>query len=640
MSDENRYEPFLKSLRVALTNVSIYFANHPIFIKSTQELEEKISELFQSESSLDIEISYNLLSCNREEFKSSALVDEMRDFFHRRKVKSISIEKGVSLQSLTVFLQKVNSSPKDILLAGGLRAILTKEKIVQIKVEDLDYSNLLSDSSLEYKYTWFYVLKKSLATKDSANLQILADNFERMLEQLDLSDPADLGELGSVIGDFFQYLRQNDQVRFLSCLSSLVKLILEVPGDLISDVNKFKDIFTGLETNDLAGIIFSKLQNTKDFDSLNFNLFSQLVKRENHEQIASSLAGRLAKAKWIKSDPKAIEKIKGIFSLPKDSYLSEVYRHNLSSILSTISLGEGDTFDRRHLNTNYRLMLLDLLNFEVDIKQLDLIFEKILVELSDCFRNNNQDYVVKFIDVFEKKRSEISNLRSYREELDAGVSSFLEDAIFSKQSEFDFSRLISIIRKPTHDGQFYLDKTFKQKLPNRYVFQIFFKFFSKDINRFCQQFKLYSRNIKLAKGIIDNLKFLDASTAIVIFKSIFIFSNDFIKLEILKAMRELSSHDSAFLFEILKTERILLRRQAFLNLVKYPQSRSRLAAELLSLSNPFGIRTHRLKENLEFIAGQPFSEARQYLSRLAKYKFFWNRDIRKKAVDILAKYGN
>jgi len=419
-----------------------------------------------------------------------------------------------------------------------------------------------------------------------------------------------------------------------------VKLILEVPGDLISDVNKFKDIFTGLETNDLAGIIFSKLQNTKDFDSLNFNLFSQLVKRENHEQIASSLAGRLAKAKWIKSDPKAIEKIKGIFSLPKDSYLSEVYRHNLSSILSTISLGEGDTFDRRHLNTNYRLMLLDLLNFEVDIKQLDLIFEKILVELSDCFRNNNQDYVVKFIDVFEKKRSEISNLRSYREELDAGVSSFLEDAIFSKQSEFDFSRLISIIRKPTHDGQFYLDKTFKQKLPNRYVFQIFFKFFSKDINRFCQQFKLYSRNIKLAKGIIDNLKFLDASTAIVIFKSIFIFSNDFIKLEILKAMRELSSHDSAFLFEILKTERILLRRQAFLNLVKYPQSRSRLAAELLSLSNPFGIRTHRLKENLEFIAGQPFSEARQYLSRLAKYKFFWNRDIRKKAVDILAKYGN
>jgi len=640
MSDENRYEPFLKSLRVALTNVSIYFANHPIFIKSTQELEEKISELFQSESSLDIEISYNLLSCNREEFKSSALVDEMRDFFHRRKVKSISIEKGVSLQSLTVFLQKVNSSPKDILLAGGLRAILTKEKIVQIKVEDLDYSNLLSDSSLEYKYTWFYVLKKSLATKDSANLQILADNFERMLEQLDLSHPADLGELGSVIGDFFQYLRQNDQVRFLSCLSSLVKLILEVPGDLISDVNKFKDIFTGLETNDLAGIIFSKLQNTKDFDSLNFNLFSQLVKRENHEQIASSLAGRLAKAKWIKSDPKAIEKIKGIFSLPKDSYLSEVYRHNLSSILSTISLGEGDTFDRRHLNTNYRLMLLDLLNFEVDIKQLDLIFEKILVELSDCFRNNNQDYVVKFIDVFEKKRSEISNLRSYREELDAGVSSFLEDAIFSKQSEFDFSRLISIIRKPTHDGQFYLDKTFKQKLPNRYVFQIFFKFFSKDINRFCQQFKLYSRNIKLAKGIIDNLKFLDASTAIVIFKSIFIFSNDFIKLEILKAMRELSSHDSAFLFEILKTERILLRRQAFLNLVKYPQSRSRLAAELLSLSNPFGIRTHRLKENLEFIAGQPFSEARQYLSRLAKYKFFWNRDIRKKAVDILAKYGN
>lgn len=639
MDQDNQYQPFLKSLRVALTNVSIYFQDHPIFIKSTQELKEKISELFQLASHLDIEITYNLLSCNGQELRPSAFINELRDFFHRRKIKSIRVEKDVSLKDLIVFLQKTNLPPKDILLQGGLRAILDCENITQIKVGDLDYSDLLADDSLEYKYRWFYLLKKSLATKDQANLQLLADNFDKMLGQIDIGDSADLGELRLVVGDFFSYLRQNDQKRFLSCLSSLVKLILEFPQGSASDVNKFKDLFSGLESEDLASIIFSRLEELKDFDSLNFSLFSQLVKRQNHEQIASSLAKKLEKAKWVKSDPQAIEKIKAIFSLPEDSYVSEVYRHNLSSLLSTISLAAGDSFDRRHLQNNYRLMLLDLLSFEARLEQLEVIVDRILVELSDCLKSNQPDYVDKFIDVFCARRND-SSLETFFKATDTRISAFLEDAIFSKDSEFDFSRFISIIRKTTHDSQFYLDKTFRGNSPNRYAFQIFFKFFPKDINRFCQQFKLYSRHIKLVKDIIETLKFIDSQAALSVFKTIFSFSNEFIKLEILKAMQGLSSYDGAFLFETLKLEKSLLRQEAFRILVKYPKSRSRLAAELLGLNNLFGFRTHLLKENLRLIAQEPFSEARQYLTKLANYKFFWNRSVRKMAANILAKYGN
>ncbi|MCF7908750.1 MAG: hypothetical protein K9L86_07775 [Candidatus Omnitrophica bacterium] len=640
MDKQKQYESFLKSLRVALTNVSIYFKDHPIFVKSTQDLKRKIVDLFQFTSPLEVEITYNSLSCNGEQLKISDLVENVRNFLHQRKVKRIKIEKGVSVEDLTIFLQKVSLSPKDIVLNGGLKVILDQEKMQNIDVEDLDYSNLLVDESLEYKYSWFYLLRKGLKNNDTAKLQLLADTFEKMLTQFDIGDPVDLKELELIVGDFFKYLRQNDKNRFLGCLGAFVKLILESPQAVNLDVSKIKETIIDLEPDDLASIIFSKLESVKNFDSLNFNIFSKLVKRENHEKIANSLAKKLEQERWIKDNPQAIEKIKSIFSLPEDSYISEVYQHSLSSILSTISLGDGSSFDRKHLKSNYRLMLLDLLRLETEHERLDIVIDRILAELSDCFHNKDRDYVDKFIDVFQSRRGNDRDSAFFPSEIDQRISDFIEDVVFSSGVTFDFARLISIMQKSTRDYQFYLNKIFKEQPPNKYAFQIFFKFFSKETSRFCQQVKLNSSNVKLNKVIVERLKSINPQIALIVFKRIFAFSNKFIKLDILKTIQELKLYDEAFLFLILSTEKAILRKQAFLVLVEHRSARVKLARELLSLDNSFGIQTRLLKENMRLIDEKYFPEAKKYLVVITQYKFFWNRAVRRKANAILTKYGN
>ncbi|MBU2266006.1 MAG: hypothetical protein KJ977_03105, partial [Candidatus Omnitrophica bacterium] len=513
-------------------------------------------------------------------------------------------------------------------------------KVSKIKVEDLDYSNLLRDDEVEYKYSWFYVLKNSLETNDWVKLQALADSFEKVLGKLDIHDSFDLGELEFIVTKFFAYLRDKDKERYLKCLNSFAKLTLNLPeGSGALNIDRLKSIFRDLESGDLAGILFERLKDLKGLDGLNFGLFSQLLSRQDHEKVSLSLAEKLERAKWIKNNPRIVEKIKNIFSLSQDPGVSDVYRKNLSSILSGISLGEGFSFDRQQLKDNYRAMLLDLFNSESDLKRLNLIADKVLAEVKECVVSGKKDYPDRFIEVLQAKRSQGEAVESFFQDYDNQIGGFLEEAVFSKDISFDFSRFIEISRQTTRDPQYYFDKIFKQRLVNKYILQLFFKFFPEETDKFCHQIQLASRQLNLVKAIIESLKSLKSPQALKVFETVFVIVNDFIKLEILKAVGAFLEPAETFLFEVLKDKRILLRRQAFDCLVKYPQVRQKLAEELLLLKNPFGLNSRILRENLEFVSANFFEEARRYLNNLTGYRFFWNRQIRIKSANILKRYG-
>ena len=105
-------------------------------------------------------------------------------------------------------------------------------------------------------------------------------------------------------------------------------------------------------------------------------------------------------------------------------------------------------------------------------------------------------------------------------------------------------------------------------------------------------------------------------------------------------MQELKLYDETFSFLILSTEKAILRKQAFMALVEHRSARVKLARALLSLDNSFGMQTRLLKENMRLIDEKYFPEAKKYLVVITKYKFFWNRAVRRKANSILTKYGN
>jgi hypothetical protein len=60
MDVNEKYSDFLKSLRIAVANSSVYFKEHPVFIKSVQQLKTKIDDILTFASSIKINIAMTI----------------------------------------------------------------------------------------------------------------------------------------------------------------------------------------------------------------------------------------------------------------------------------------------------------------------------------------------------------------------------------------------------------------------------------------------------------------------------------------------------------------------------------------------------------------------------------------------------
>ena len=84
MNKEEALEEFFKSLRAALNNGSIYFPEHPVFIKSSQELKEKIDSLLHFLNPLKIGFAVDFLVVDGRNLEKAGLISGLAGFFHFR----------------------------------------------------------------------------------------------------------------------------------------------------------------------------------------------------------------------------------------------------------------------------------------------------------------------------------------------------------------------------------------------------------------------------------------------------------------------------------------------------------------------------------------------------------------------------
>ena len=184
-------QSFLKRLQVAVSNASIYFKEHPVFMKSVEDLKSKTDSFLTIVGPLKITVTANSLIFGDKELKGARSYKEFVEFLHTRKVKNIEIKEGISVDELISFAMNVNLSSKDILSQGGLAVILKKQNVAHILIGDLDYSRLLEEEGEEYKDVWLYLLKTSLEKSDCKKIDELANKFEKLLKKLKLKDLAD-----------------------------------------------------------------------------------------------------------------------------------------------------------------------------------------------------------------------------------------------------------------------------------------------------------------------------------------------------------------------------------------------------------------------------------------------------------------
>jgi len=177
------HDNFLKSFRISLTNTSVYSKDHPLFIKSVDNLRKDIDSLLRLLNPLRMGIVPDALVFGEVCLKGVRLYQEIAGFFHQRKVKTITFKEGVCNEELIQFFVSAHLTPKEILLKGGLGNILKEVNLGYISVEDLDYSQFLKDDGEENSDIWLYLLRKTVGEDDIGKLDILANDFKKILKK-------------------------------------------------------------------------------------------------------------------------------------------------------------------------------------------------------------------------------------------------------------------------------------------------------------------------------------------------------------------------------------------------------------------------------------------------------------------------
>ncbi|MBN3040621.1 MAG: hypothetical protein JW867_05795 [Candidatus Omnitrophica bacterium] len=637
---EFAYDEFLKSMRVALTNTSVYFKEHPLYIKAVKEFKDNIEKILPILNPIVIGITQHSLLFDNEYLKDNQLTRSIAEFFHLRKVKSIEFKEDVSTEDLNIFLSSANLSSREIISRGGLNNILSQAVLNSISVRDLDYSRLLKSDGVDYKDMWLYLLRDSIRERDHERIKELADNFERALTKLTIEDILTDKETSILINNFFVYLKDIDQDRFLKCANDLSKTVLKakkVPEN--SNYDSLKKIFGSLSAENLSQILLLNLESEKKLDNLSFDLFSKLIDQHKHTDISSLLADKFRRKENLISNPHLILKMRSMFSNLGNPFVVEVYRRNLSFLLEGVSLGKGFSFDYDYLNENYRYFLLEIFNTEINPEHVLTLTDCIVEELDKALTDKNPKFIKNFIDILDKKLLNLPADDHLAIEIQNKVSSFAEQIIFSREYSYCASLLYKIAISSSKDPSYYLDQIFTKQNISEHTFRLFFKFFPGQVGTFYKFLEKEEFNSQTQKKIIDFLDRIDPGFASGIARHIFLYSSNYIKQELLQKMIDSSLFDEELVFSIIKNKKgnYFQRRQALKVINKYERSRKTAPGLLLDIKNPLGLRTKTIYMNLQLIKDVPMAEAQPYLQSIIGYRFFWNRRIRVLAKEILKK---
>ena len=638
MNKEEALEEFFKSLRAALNNGSIYFPEHPVFIKSSQELKEKIDSLLHFLNPLKIGFAVDFLVVDGRNLEKAGLISGLAGFFHFRKIKSIEIEPGVTIGELTHFLVRAAKPPMQIFKEGGIENYLRKEETSHILEKSLDYSQLLYAEGEGYKDIWTFLFREVIEEKDAHKIAQLADNFGRIIAKFRSDDLLKNEDVRENLGIFLNYLKNTDKDKFQRCAKDAVKLLLQYGNSPEgAELAKFKDFFKDLSSGQLADTLWEEITENENFNPLSLNLFSTLIDNDRHKEIASALASKSSLTDAALK-PSTKKRIKELFLSPDLQSASKVYQQIFLSLLKD-GAAQKDiraTLDYGLLRVNYRLLILNLLAQEDNEIRLNLIREKILEEWEAIVKEKDVEFLKSFLEIFRMKKGN-SSFANIFEPVRIRVSNFIENIILQGMPIDNLEYFMDILSASSFKIDDYVRKMFKENVINQQIVKLFLAFFPKDgLFIFCDELKKRSFDMEFLKNVIESLMLIEAAPSIEILKEIFSFPLRMIKIEVLKAMRKMPAQDEDFLFSVLKEKDVFLKKEAFAVLADNEKTAERALKELLGIFNPLGIRNYVLEKNIEVVIEKGAAiAARDYLVILSKKRFFWNRGLREKAKEAL-----
>lgn len=639
MDQREALSDFLKNLRIVLNNAAAYPKSHPYFIKSVDNFKQKVDPIVAMQNPLKVNFGPDFITIGNNKWEKEAFFIDLASMLHVRKVKSIQIGQGVSVDAMANLLSAIAMPTRELLRAGGVGTVLKNANAEGIQVEEVDYSQLLSIDGEESKDVWVYLFGDVVDKHNQVKIDEFADNFDKIVRKFKSQELLQDSDLKKNLHGFLMYLKGHQKEKFHKCAGELFRSAIGTKDITeIGNLDQVKALFDDFSDDDFAGMLWDGVAGEGNFDLLSLQLFCRLTGEERHKNIASLLLNRAQEKGSVPDNAKIVKKIHDLLSLSSDKVISEVYRSTLSILLRDVSLSQGMTFDRALLRSNYRYVLLNMLDLEMDKVGLEVVCRRLDAELASVTEEGDFNYLGALLGVLRRRRGEGVVNRDVLLNMETQISGFIENIVWEGKVTPEVMQLIDLVKISSLKPEVYLDRMFLDNKISPYILALFLKFFPHAVSLFLDKLQAKYTDMDFLSRLIESLREVNNQVSLYVLESIASSANEFIKIEAIRAMAGISKINPEYLLSVLASGSVSLRKEALTVLIKNTTARQLALEQLLGIPSPWGSKNNQLLENMAIIQEVKVRDARDHLGHLAKRHFFWNANVRRKARKILKEW--
>ena len=628
-------QDFFRTLKVSFKNATIYNTEHPAFVSSVADLKENIETIFNFLNPISISFTPRSLYMDDQFWEGEKIYIELGRFFHFRKIKTLEIRPGISEAELMRFSSKITLSLKDFLKEGGPQAVIKRENLRHINVEELDYTQLLKGEGGEISDIWTYLMEEGLEEHDLQKLDQVTENFEHVIGKFNTEELIVNEELQRTFSGYFRHLKSTGDEQYRKCAQNLVKAV--VTNRKITTESKFENLkllISDLREEDLAHSVWEEIIVDDKFDSISFSIFSKLIEKERHMKISTSLRDLFQSDDPANRKPDVEEKIRALLAGTSSIFISEVYRQTLEKLLQEIDFDQKLTFEHTHLSRNYWYVLLNMLERGKTQEQMLINIKEILADWKEITSSQDFTFMQNLWEVLKQKEKVLSAEEEY-EKLSRNLSEFIEKTILNENTDPGLEFFLENFPESIYDTNYYLDHIFTEEKISPFILRAFFKFFANYLFYFNLNLEQKASKPVFLIKMIKALESIDTPMSLVTLKAIYPLGDRSLKIRALQAMQHLNNRDEKFLFQVLRSKELDLKGEALALLIQNPKTKKQALDRLLYIQSPYGIKNKLVIRHIGIIKEKKLLQAKEHLIELRKRGGFWNRKIRIEAKRVL-----
>jgi HEAT repeat protein len=186
----------LLTLNTAIKNLRLYPPSSAMIVNTIDKLDQAFREMFAEEASLIFAESERvLLVCGEalpQKDQERPQVAAFLDLLLRFGVRSVSFEKGMSREELTIFLELMGMKPEKVSNEGGLQALISEKEVAHILLNEKVY--IAKDKNHE--------IIAGLDVRDDQIVQYLAASSPE--SDINLDNVREMAKDANWIGQIFQ----------------------------------------------------------------------------------------------------------------------------------------------------------------------------------------------------------------------------------------------------------------------------------------------------------------------------------------------------------------------------------------------------------------------------------------------------